>query len=121
MPSALDEFKKRHETVLLLVRSKVKDDVIQAEVDKLLDYDWIAHAALGAKSRADKKCEPRCTEYEELLTRLIRQNYLKRIAQADSGKVEYLGEETRARASKVTTRVTFTKDGVTSRSSRSRT
>jgi phospholipid transport system substrate-binding protein len=113
MPSALDEFKKRHEMVLLLVKTKVKDEAIQAEVDKLLDYAWIAHAALGGKNRADKKCDPRCAEYESLLTRLIRQNYLKRITQADSGKVEYLGEERRARASKVNTRVTFTKDGQT--------
>lgn len=113
MPSALDEFKKRHETVLLLVKTKVKDEAIQAEVDKLLDYQWIAHAALGGKNRADKKCDPRCAEYEQLLTRLIRQNYLKRIVQADSGKVEYLGEDKRPRASKVNTRVTFTKDGQT--------
>ncbi len=112
MPSALDEFKKRHETVLNLVKTKATDAAIQAEVDKLLDYDWIAHAALGGKNRADKKCEPRCAEYEDLLTRLIRQNYLKRIVQADSGKVEYLGEERRARATKVSTRVSFTKDGV---------
>jgi phospholipid transport system substrate-binding protein len=112
MPSALDEFKKHHEIVLLLVKNKVKDEVIQGEVDKLLDYKWIAQAALGGKNRADKRCEPRCAEYESLLARLIRQNYLKRITQADAGKVEYLGEERRARASKVTTRVTFNKDGV---------
>ena len=113
MPSALEEFKKRHELVLLLVKTKVKDEAIQAEVDKLLDYSWIAHAALGGKNRADKKCDPRCAEYEQLLTRLIRQNYLKRIVQADTGKVEYLGEDKRPRASKVNTRVTFTKDGQT--------
>jgi phospholipid transport system substrate-binding protein len=112
MPSALDEFKKRHETVLMLVKSKVKEAAIQAEVDRLLDYKWIAAAALGGKNRADKRCDPRCAEYEDLLSRLIRQNYLKRITQAETGKVEYVGEERRAKASKVTTRVTFNKDGV---------
>ncbi|MBC8070535.1 MAG: ABC transporter substrate-binding protein [Deltaproteobacteria bacterium] len=112
MPSALEEFKKRHETVLLLVKTKVADAAIQAEVDRLLDYKWIAAAALGGKGRSDKRCDPRCAEYEDLLSRLIRQNYLKRITQAETGKVEYLGEERRAKASKVTTRVTFTKDGV---------
>jgi len=110
--SALDTFKKAHETVLLYVRSKVKSELIQAEADKLLDYDYLGRSALGGKNRAEKRCEPRCAEYETLLARLIRENYLKRIAQADQGKVEYLGEEKRPKASKVTTRVTWTKDGV---------
>lgn len=109
--TAMETFQKAHETVLLYVRSKVKDDVIQKEVDDLLDYAWIAKAALGGKNRAEKRCEPRCAEFETLLARLIRENYLKRIAQADTGKVEYVGEEKRAKASKVTTRVTYTKDG----------
>ncbi len=109
--SALDEFKKKHETVLMFVRTKVGSDVVAKEVDGLLDYKWIAMSALGGKNRADRRCEPRCAEFESLLTRLIRQNYLKRIAQADTGKVEYLGEERRPRATKVTTKVSFTKNG----------
>lgn len=111
--SALDEFKKKHETVLMFVRTKVGNDIISKEVDGLLDYKWIAASALGGKNRADRRCEPRCAEFESLLTRLIRQNYLKRIVQADTGKVEYLGEERRPRATKVTTKVTFTKNGET--------
>ncbi len=110
--SAMDEFKKQHDVVQLLVKSKVPDQALQEAVDQLLDYKAIANLALGGKNRADRRCEPRCAEFEELLARLIRQNYLKRVRQADTGKVEYLGEEKRPRASKVTTRVTFTnKDG----------
>lgn len=110
--SALEEFKKRHEVVTLLVKSKVPDAALQEEVDRLLDFKWIANAALGGKGRADRRCEPRCAEFEELLAQLIRENYLKRISQSDTGKVEYLGEEKRPRATKVTTRVTWKKDGV---------
>ncbi|MBL8946966.1 MAG: ABC transporter substrate-binding protein [Myxococcales bacterium] len=109
--SALDEFKRRHEIVMTLVKSNVPENILAAEVDTLLDYEWIALQSLGGKSRADRRCEPRCAEFEALLTRLIRENYLKRIAQSDNGSVEYVGEERRARATKVTTRVKFTKDG----------
>ena len=109
--SALDEFKRRHEIVMTLVKSHVPDNILAAEVDNLLDYEWIALQSLGGKNRADRRCEPRCADFEALLTRLIRQNYLKRIAQSENGTVEYVGEERRARATKVTTRVKFTKDG----------
>ena len=47
-----------------------------------------------------------------LLGNLIRQNYLKRLRDADKGTIEYVGEDKRARASKVTTKVKFNKDGV---------
>ena len=110
--SALEEFKRQHEIVLLLVKSKVPEQAIAAEVDTLLDYSWIADQSLGGKNRADRRCEPRCTEFEDLLTRLIRQNYLKRITQSGDGTVEYVGEERRPRATKVTTKVRFTRDGV---------
>lgn len=109
--SALDEFKRRHEVVLLLAKSKVPEQAITAEVDTLLDYKWLADQSLGRKHLPDDACEPRCAEFEALLTRLIRQNYLKRIAQAENGTVDYVGEERRARATKVTTKVRFTKDG----------
>lgn len=109
--SALEAFKASHQTVVGLVHDKAGSDKIEAEVDALLDYEWIAHAALGGERRYAKKCEPRCPEYEALLAKLIRENYLKRIRQADSGNVEYLGEEVRKDKAKVDTRVTFEKDG----------
>jgi phospholipid transport system substrate-binding protein len=111
--SAMDTFKKAHETVLLYQRSGVKDDVIQKVVDGLLNYKWIAKTALGGtKKGAVRKCDPRCDEFEMLLGNLIRQNYLKRLRDADKGTIEYVGEDKRARASKVTTKVKFNKDGV---------
>lgn len=110
--SALDEFKRRHEVVMLLVKSKMPEEAIAKEVDALLDYDYLAVQSLGGKNRADRRCETRCAEFDALLTRLIRQNYLKRITQSGDGTVEYVGEEKRARASKVTTKVKFKKDGV---------
>jgi len=112
-PSALEAFKASHKTVVTLVHEKAPADKLQAEVDSLLDYDWIAHAALGGERRYTKKCETRCAEYEALLGQLIRENYLKRIRQADTGTVEYLGEEVRKDKAKVDTRVTFDKDGET--------
>lgn len=112
-PSALAAFKASHQSVVKLVHEKAPSDKLQAEVDGLLDYDWIAHAALGGERRYAKKCESRCAEYEALLGQLIRENYLKRIRQADTGTVEYLGEEIRKDKAKVDTRVTFDKDGET--------
>ena len=110
-PSALEAFKTSHQSVVGLVHDKAPAEKLQSEVDDLLDYTWIARAALGGERRYEKKCEPRCAEYEALLAKLIRENYLKRIRQADSGTVEYLGEEVRKNKAKVDTRVTFTKDG----------
>jgi len=111
--SAMETFKKTHETVLLYQRSGVKNDVIQKLVDDLLNYKWIAKTALGGtKKGAERKCEPRCDEFEMLLGNLIRQNYLKRLRDADKGTVEYVGEDKRPRASKVTTKIKFKKDGV---------
>ncbi len=112
-PSALEAFKASHQAVVTLVREKASTDKLKAEVDGLLDYDWIAHAALGGERRYTKKCESRCAEYETLLAQLIRENYLKRIRQSDTGTVEYLGEEVRKDKAKVDTRVTFEKDGET--------
>ena len=106
-PSAMESFKASHEAVLALVHKKAGNAAVEKAVDKWFDYPWIGSTALGS----EKKCEPRCDEYEALLARLIRQNYLKRINQADTGKIEFVGEEVRGKKAKVETRVTFEKDG----------
>ncbi|MBV1858733.1 MAG: hypothetical protein KUG77_10005 [Nannocystaceae bacterium] len=54
-PSALEAFKASHQSVVALVHEKASADKLQAEVDGLLDYDWIAHAALGGERRYAKK------------------------------------------------------------------
>lgn len=109
IPSALEAFKKTQDAVLAKVRKKASDASIEALVDTFLDYDWIAAQSLGGAGRSDKKCEPRCAEYEKLLAKLIRKNYLRRIHDADKGGIEYLGEESRKGGSKakVDTLVTF--------------
>ncbi len=104
---ALDAFKQSHADVTALVDAKADTSKIQAEVDALLDYDWIAKAALGGPSRYAEACGERCDEFKTLLTQLIRENYLKRIKAKNRGTVEYLGEEVREKATKVDTKVTF--------------
>jgi phospholipid transport system substrate-binding protein len=97
-----------HTAVLDLVHKKAGNSAVEKVVDKWFDYQSMADEAIGS----EKKCEPRCDEYEALLARLIRQNYLKRINQADTGKIEFVGEDVRGKKAKVETKVTFKKDGV---------
>lgn len=104
---AIDVFKQSHTEVTALVDSGADANKIQLHVDDLLDYDWIAQAALGGPSRYAEVCGERCDEFKTLLTALIRENYLKRIKAKNRGAVEYLGEEVRQKATKVDTRVTF--------------
>jgi phospholipid transport system substrate-binding protein len=108
---AMATFKEKHGQVIRLVKRKASSKTIERKVDQLLDYEWLAQSALGGPKRFEKRCYPKCADFQELLTRLIRENYLKRIRLSDRGKVEYVGEDKRARASKVTTRVSFTKNG----------
>ncbi|TPV96572.1 MAG: ABC transporter substrate-binding protein [Myxococcales bacterium FL481] len=109
---ALETFRERHEAVMALVKKGAKADVLQREVDDLLDYEWLAQAALGGKKRYEKNCTPRCPEFQALLTRLIRENYLRLIRKADNHPVRYVDQVRGARgAYKVTTEITVTKNG----------
>ncbi len=111
---AIDAFKQSHQEVTGLVDAGAETSKIQTEVDELLDYDWIAKAALGGPSRYAEACGTRCDEFKSLLTQLIRENYLKRIKAKNRGTVEYQGEEVREKATKVDTKVTFVdKEGKT--------
>jgi phospholipid transport system substrate-binding protein len=111
---AIDAFKQSHQEVTALVDAGAETSKIQAEVDELLDYDWIAKAALGGPSRYAQACGERCDEFKALLTQLIRENYLKRIKAKNRGTVDYQGEEVREKATKVDTKVTFVdKEGKT--------
>ena len=111
--SAMETFQESHDTVLQLVKKKAGDPAIEKEVDNFLDYKWIAEQSLGGPARYEKKCAPRCAEFEAILTKLIRENYLKRIYQSDSGSIEYKGEELRKNGTKakVDTVVRFDKNG----------
>jgi phospholipid transport system substrate-binding protein len=109
--SALATFKATHRKVRKLVAQKASSRRIQQHVDKLLDYDWIAETALGGPPKAEERCWPRCEEFKVLLTKLIRKNYLRLIRKSHGRSVEYVGDVSRKRVSKVKTRVTFVKDG----------
>jgi phospholipid transport system substrate-binding protein len=115
--SAMTAFRAQHDQVIDMVDKGASTGDIQTLVDDLLDYDALAQTALGGANRYEKKCEPdpgRCDQFKELLSKLIRENYLKRIFAKDRGTVVYIDENVRGKARKVNTLVTFTdNDGIT--------
>jgi ABC-type transporter MlaC component len=109
--SAMGAFRTQHDQVIDLIDKGTASDKVQGQVDGLLDYDWIATTALGGPGKYEKKCDAdpaRCEQFKELLSRLIRENYLKRIFAKDRGTVVYIDENVRKKATKVNTLVTFT-------------
>lgn len=109
--SAMSAFQLQHNQVIDMVDKGASSSDVQSSVDKLLDYDSLAEQALGGANRYQKKCEPdpgRCDQFKELLSKLIRENYLKRIFAKDRGTVVYIDENVRGKARKVNTLVTFT-------------
>ncbi len=112
--SAMESFKSRHEAVVKLVKKKASAKALEKEVDKLLDYQWIAEAALGGPSSYAGQCAERCDEFEKLLGELIRQNYLRLLRKADGQEVQYLGEKTgKTGAVKIDTKLAVEKNGRT--------
>jgi len=109
--AALAAFQARHDQVMELVRKRAKPAAIEAAVDQLLDYDWLAKTSLGGADGYAAACGAKCEAFERVLTRLIRENYLRRLRSADKGAVEYVGVEVRGDAAKVSTRLTYTQDG----------
>lgn len=110
--SAIDAFKAKHEAVVQLVKKNASDSDLQAKVDGLLDYNYLAISALGGPENYATVCDSRCAEFEQLLTRLIRENYLRMIRKAEKHPVEYVGQVAgRNDVYKVTTRVKIEKNG----------
>ena len=109
--SALEAFKAKHNKVVELVKKRAETAALQKEVDDLLDYKALAESSLGGPARYASKCEPRCPEFEALLARLIRENYLKRIRTDKKYELAYIGEETKPRGTHVTTQVSLSRDG----------
>lgn len=109
---AIEAFKAKHEAVIALVKQGAGDDKLQAKVDGLLDYDYLAKAALGGPNNYSEVCQTRCDEFDALLTRLIRENYLRMIHKAEKHPVEYVGQVAgKNDVYKVTTRVKIDKNG----------
>ena len=110
--SAIDAFKAKHEAVVDLVKANASDAKLQASVDSLLDYDYLSTSALGGPSNFEAVCGSRCDEFSTLLTRLIRENYLRMIRKAEKHPVEYVGQVAgKNDVYKVTTRVKVDKNG----------
>ena len=111
---AMAAFRESHDKVTNLVDKGASAADLQAQVDSLLDYDWIAQSALGGATRYEERCADQCDQFKDLLSKLIRQNYLKRVFKKDRGTVVYIEEKVRKKASKVSTLVTYTTDeGIT--------
>lgn len=110
--SASAVFKQRHGKVVELVKKRADAAALAKEVDQLLDYKALAEASLGGAARYAQKCQPRCAEFETLLTQLIRENYLKRIRTDKKYDLTIVGEEAKARGDvHVTTNIALTRDG----------
>lgn len=110
--SAIEAFKAKHEAVVDLVEQKAADDVLQIKIDGLLDYNYLAEAALGGPDNYQEVCQTRCAEFEALLTQLIRENYLRMIRKAENHAVEYVGQTPgKNGVYKVTTRIKINKNG----------
>lgn len=110
---ALEAFKSQHEEVIRLVESKASDEALSKRVDQLLDYKTVAQSSLGGPKKYAKRCDPRCSEFEALLTKLIRENYLRRVRQSDKGSLKYVGVKRKGDQRLVQTQVTYTKHGRT--------
>ena len=109
-PSAV--FKERHSKVLELIKKRAEPEALAKEVDQLLDYKALAEASLGGPARFANKCAPRCAEFEALLTRLIRENYLKRIRTDKKYELTIVGEDPKVGGDiRVITNVALTRDG----------
>lgn len=105
-------FKDKHDAIVKLVKKKASSKKLEAEIDGLLDYEWIAQAALGGSSKYADACGDKCGQFNDLLTELIRENYLRMVRKAASHPVEYIGEVAGKRgAYKLTTKVKIKKNG----------
>ncbi len=110
--TAMDTFKTRHAAVTKLVKKRASNGKMQSEIDQLLDYDALAKRSLGGKKRFAERCEDRCDEFKQALSRLIRENYLRIIRNGKDHDVVYLGqEEGRRGAFRVKTQVTVHAEG----------
>ncbi|MBK8266041.1 MAG: ABC transporter substrate-binding protein [Nannocystis sp.] len=109
---ALDTFKARHNRVVQLTQEPDSDAKLQAEVDELLDYRALVETSLGGAIRYPNRCEPRCAEFEQLLTKLIRENYLKRLRTDKKYDLNYVGEDKRPLSTRVNTQIKHNKNGV---------
>lgn len=107
-PGAKDAWSRAHGEVVTLMEQGAPAARVSAKVDALLDYRFIAQAALGGPTKYEERCGDRCAEFEALVAKLVRHGYLARLTAHERAKIEVVGEVVRDKATKVDTRVAFT-------------
>ncbi|HLT40843.1 MAG TPA: ABC transporter substrate-binding protein, partial [Enhygromyxa sp.] len=109
---AADVLEAKHQAIVELVERDAGDAKLGQLIDSMLDYQYLAESSLGGPDNYAKVCADRCAEFEALLTRLIRTNYLKMVRQADSQPLTIVDDlEGRGGVHKVVTRIEVEKNG----------
>jgi phospholipid transport system substrate-binding protein len=109
---AAEAFKAKHETIVKLVNENASDAKLGSAIDGMLDYHYLAESSLGGPDNYAKVCQDRCAEFDALLTKLIRVNYLKMARQASAHPLQHIDDvEGRGGVHKVTTKIKVEKNG----------
>lgn len=109
---AADAFKAKHDAIVVLVNDNASDAALGKVIDGMLDYHALAESSLGGPANYAKVCGDRCAEFEALLTKLIRTNYLRMVRQINAHPLQHLDDvEGRNGIHKVTTKVKVEKNG----------
>jgi phospholipid transport system substrate-binding protein len=109
---AAETFQTKHGALVQLVEKGADDSKLGAELDRMLDYHWLAEASLGGPDHYANVCAARCAEFEALLTKLIRDNYLRMIRKAKQHPLELVSTvEGKGGVHKVTTKMRVDKNG----------
>jgi phospholipid transport system substrate-binding protein len=110
--AAGEAFKAKHDAIIDLVNRDASDAALGNAIDSMLDYQYLAESSLGGPENYAEVCADRCAEFEALLTKLIRVNYLRLARQANAHPLQHLAdEEGRNGVHKVTTKVKIEKNG----------
>jgi phospholipid transport system substrate-binding protein len=110
--AAAETFQTKHGALVQLVENGADDVKLGAELDRMLDYRWLAEASLGGPDNYANVCAARCAEFEALLTKLIRDNYLRMIRKAKQHPLEMVGAvEGKGGVHKVSTKLRVEKNG----------
>src|SRR5262245_46018193 len=104
--SAAQTFETKHAAVLALVSRGASAAELGQRIDAMLGYAWLAETSLGGPGNHTKVCGDRCAEFENLLTELIRENYIRMARESGKHPVEFVGhQEGRNGLVKITTKV----------------
>jgi ABC-type transporter MlaC component len=109
---AAESFQTQHGVLVQLVEDGANDGKLGAELDRMLDYGFLAESSLGGPENYANVCGTRCAEFEALLTKLIRENYLRMVRKAKQHPLELIGAvEGKGGVHKVSTKLRVEKNG----------